>query len=38
MLRKGQTVLAANNAEKFVIKGKTYYQVGKNYVKVANTL
>lgn len=38
MLRKGQTVLAANNAEKFVIKGQTYYQVGKNYVKVANTL
>ena len=38
MLRKGHTVLAANNAEKFVIKGKTYYKVGKNYVKVANTL
>lgn len=38
VLKKGQTILAENNAEKFHIKGKFYYRVNGQFVKVANTL
>ena len=38
VLKKGRTILAENNAEKFHIKGKAYYKVNGHFVKVANTL
>lgn len=38
VLKKGQTILAENNAEKFHIKGKFYYRINGQFVKVANTL
>lgn len=39
LLKEGTVLSALNGAEKFKLKNKTYYQVGKNqYVKVANTL
>lgn len=38
-LRKGTTIDAQNNAEKYTLRGKSYYQLSNNrYVKVANTL
>lgn len=38
ILRKGKYILAENNGDKYKIKKKTYFKVGKYYVKVANTL
>lgn len=37
-LKKGTTILATNNADKFVIKGKSYYKLPNgHFVKVVNT-
>ncbi|WP_308555582.1 SEC10/PgrA surface exclusion domain-containing protein [uncultured Lactobacillus sp.] len=39
VLKKGSYLKALNNGKVYVIKGKKYYQIGKNkFVKVANTL
>ena len=38
MLKRGKTIKALKNAKIVTIKGKKYYQIGKNYfIKVANT-
>lgn len=38
MLKRGKTIKALKNAKIVTIKGKKYYQIGKNhFIKVANT-